>query len=82
MVVEYIGQALRNSIADHKEKVYEGGAFAGQGGLARFAFQALGAFGLTGVNEIHVELGHAVDPVQRSETATIPSSVRPRQAPG
>ena len=32
MVVEYIGQALRNSIADHKEKVYEGGAFAGQGG--------------------------------------------------
>ena len=32
IVVEYMGQALRNSIADHKEKVYEGGAFKGQGG--------------------------------------------------
>jgi hypothetical protein len=32
VVVEYMGLALRNSIADHKEKVYEGGAFKGQGG--------------------------------------------------
>ena len=30
IVVEYMGQALRNSTADRKEKVYEGGAFAGQ----------------------------------------------------
>ena len=30
MVVEYMGEALRNSFADRKEKVYEGGAFAGQ----------------------------------------------------
>ena len=32
MVVEYMGQALRNSAADKKERVYEGGAFKGQGG--------------------------------------------------
>ena len=32
MVVEYMGQALRNSIADHKEQMYEHGAFKGQGG--------------------------------------------------
>lgn len=32
MVVEYMGSAMRNSLADHKEKVYENGAFAGQGG--------------------------------------------------
>ena len=32
IVVEYMGQALRNSIADNKERVYEAGAFKGQGG--------------------------------------------------
>ena len=32
MVVEYMGVAMRNSMADHMEKVYETGAFAGQGG--------------------------------------------------
>ena len=32
MVVEYMGEGLRNSFADRREKIYEGGAFAGQGG--------------------------------------------------
>ena len=32
VVVEYMGTAMRNSAADKKEKVYEGGAFKGQGG--------------------------------------------------
>ena len=30
IVIEYMGQALRNSTADKKEKIYENGAFKGQ----------------------------------------------------